>query len=83
MPRFLDYHETMPPLPPEALEGMQEKIKAGKADEFGVVALNAIMGGGHAWCVTEAPSAEAVCKSHEAMGIPQDGGNVTEVQVIG
>ena len=46
MPVYMDYHETMPDLPPEAVQGMQEKIKAKQADQFGVMALDVIVGGG-------------------------------------
>ena len=72
----------MPPMPPELVQGMQEAISAGQADEFGVTPLNAIMGDGQAWCLTDAPSADAVCQSHQAKGVPQDGGNVYEVQTV-
>ena len=82
MPRYIDYHEVAPPMPPEAIQMMQGAIKAGKADEFGVTALNAMMGGGHAWCLTDAPSLDAVCESHGAKGMLQTAGNVTEVQAI-
>ena len=69
-------------MPPEVAQAVQEKIKAGQADEFGVRTISAIMRGGQAWCLTEAPSPDAVCKAHLAMGLPQDGGNVTEVQIL-
>ena len=82
MAKYLDYHETMPPMPPEAMQAVQEQIRSGKPDEFGVVPLAAMVGGGHAWCLTEAPSSDAVCQSHVAKGIPQDGGNVFEVQSL-
>ena len=82
MPKYLDYHETMPQLPPEAMQAVQEAIAAGQADEFGVTPLNAIMGDGQAWCLTEAPNPDSVCKSHEAKGIPQTGSNVYEVQTV-
>ncbi len=59
---------------------MAAAIKEGKPDEFGVTPVNAFVGGGQGWCVTEAPNADAVCQSHIAKGIPQDKGNVTEVQ---
>ena len=80
MPKFLDYHEKAPQMPPEMVQQMVTAIKAGQSDPFGVRALNAFQGGGHAWCLTEAPSADAVCQSHEAVGITLDKGDVTEVQ---
>ncbi len=82
MPKFMDYHETMPPLPPEAVQMMTEKVQASQTDDFGVKPINVIMGGGHAWCMTEAPNAEAVCKSHEANGIDLNQGDVTEVMTL-
>ena len=56
------------------------KMKAGQADEFGVIGLNGFMGGGHAWCLSEAPNSDAVCKAHEAMGMKIGPGDVTEIQ---
>ena len=52
MPKYLDYHETMPPMPPEAMQAVQEAIASRQADEFGVKPLNAIMGDGQAWCLS-------------------------------
>ena len=46
MPQYIDYHETMPPMPPEVAQAVQEKIKAGQVDEFGVKTISAVMGGG-------------------------------------
>lgn len=82
MPKFLDYHATMPHLPPEAVKMMSSDIKAGKKDQLGVKGLNVFMGGGHGWCLTEAPNAQAVCKSHEAKGIKLGVSDVTEVQSL-
>ncbi|MFQ6019495.1 MAG: hypothetical protein ACE5KW_01940, partial [Dehalococcoidia bacterium] len=57
-----------------------ERVKAGQPDEFAVKPLNAFIGsGGQGWCLTEAPDAEAVCKSHEARGFPLSRGDVVEV----
>ena len=80
MAKFLDYHKVAPQLPPEGVEMVKGAIKSGSADEFGVKPLNAFMGGGQMWCLTEAPSADAVCKSHESHGIPLGVGEVTEIQ---
>ena len=30
MPKYLDYHDTMPQMPPEAMQGVQEAIAAGQ-----------------------------------------------------
>ena len=58
-------------------------INAKQVDEFGVRPINAFMTGtGEAYCFTEAPDADAVCKSHESHGIPLDRGEVKEVQTF-
>ena len=80
MPKFIDYHSKLPTLPPEAAKQMQDMIRAGKADQFGVKPLNLFMGKrGQGYCLTEAPNAEAVCKSHQAQGIALSKNEVTEV----
>ena len=79
MPKLLDHHATLPQLPPEAIQQMSEKLKAGQVDEFGVKGLNVFIGGGQGWCLTEASDADAVCQSHAAIGFPLDKGDVTEI----
>ena len=78
MPKFLDYHAKAPELPPEMVQAAIADINAGKADEFGVKPLNAFFSPstGEAYCYTEAPSAEAVCKAHEAKGMALGLGDV-------
>lgn len=70
MPTFIDYHPELPPLPPEAVEQMTARIRAGKPDEHGVRAIDVLIGQGDGYCVTEAPDAAAVVASHGALGIP-------------
>ena len=71
MPKFLDYHAKMPQMPAEAVKQMQDMLKAKKKDQFGVTPLTVYMGnGGQAYCVSEAPNADAVRKSHQAHGGP-------------
>lgn len=84
MPKYIDYHPKLPPLPPEAVQQMVQKVKAGKADQYGVKALNAYLNPkeGKAWCLTEAPNADAVCKSHEALGFKLEKNEVSEVQSL-
>ena len=78
MPKFLDYHAKAPELPPEMVHAAIADITAGKVDEFGVKPLNAFFspGTGEAYCLTEAPSADAVCQSHEAKGMTLGLGDV-------
>ena len=77
MPKFMDYHEKMPEMSPEQAKA---QIESGQANEHGVKMINAYFGsGGQAYCLSEAADAEAVVKSHEAVGIPQSRENVHEV----
>jgi hypothetical protein len=83
MPKYIDHHENMPPMPPEMAEQVRKAAQSGQANEHGVKVLNAYFGsGGQAYCLTEAPSVDAVVKSHEAMGTPQQAGKVVEVQSL-
>ncbi len=83
MPKFLDHHATMPDIPPEAREGMADRIRAGETDEFGVRGLNVLLTtDGEGYCLTDAPDAEAVVKSHEALGFPLRRDDVVEVETV-
>ena len=83
MSKFIDFHQKLPPMPAEAVEMMRANLKAGKADKFGVKAVNLYTGkGGEAFCMTEAPNAEAVIKSHQAQGITQTREHVVEVNSL-
>ena len=82
MPKFIDYHAKMPEMPPEAVQQVADRIKVGQTDEFGVKAINVLMGsGGQAYCMTHAPDAEAVRKSHAAAAAPPPD-DVVEVQSL-
>ena len=83
MPKFIDYHEKAPQLPPEVMQQVTQAINSKQADEFGVVPINAFMGtNGESFCMTEAPSADAVCQSHAAKGMTLGKGDVHEVQSL-
>jgi hypothetical protein len=80
MPKFIDYHASLPKMPPEAIKDMTARVKAGKADQFGVQPLNVFMDkDGRAYCLTEAPTADAVVKSQQANGVHLDRHDVGEV----
>jgi hypothetical protein len=82
MPKFIDHHE-MRDVAPEMAEGLAERIKAGQLDEHGVKGLNVFLGkDGTAYCLSEAPSADAVVKAHEAVGFHLDRSDVVEVQSV-
>jgi hypothetical protein len=82
MPKFIDHHPMGPNLPPEAAEGIAEKIRAGEPDEFGVKGLNVYLGKTEAFCLSEAPDADAVVKAHEAAGFPISRSDVVEVEPV-
>ncbi|MSQ26475.1 MAG: SRPBCC domain-containing protein [Dehalococcoidia bacterium] len=53
-------------LPEPAMAQVSANLKAHKTDAFGVTAVNLFMGSnGEAYCMTEAPNADAVKKSHD------------------
>ena len=83
MPKFIDYHAQLPSMPPEQVQQMAQRIQAGQSDDFGVKPLNVFMGSNEAaFCLSEAPSADAVVESHQALGIPQTNENITQVQSV-
>jgi uncharacterized protein DUF4242 len=82
VPKFIDHHE-MSDVAPEMAAAIGERIKAGEADEHGVKGLNVYLGkDGTAFCLSEAPDAEAVVKAHEAYGFSLDSADVVEVQSV-
>ena len=82
MPQFLDSHPTMANVPPEVVQQIKEKLQARQPDAFGVVGLNMFVTKDITYCLAEAPNAEAVHKSHEAMGLKLGSGDVNEVQSL-
>jgi len=82
MPKFIDHHE-MRDVAPEMAAGIAERIKAGEADEHGVKGLNVFLGkDGTAFCLSEAPNADAVLEAHAAYGFSLDRNDVVEVESV-
>lgn len=82
MPTFIDHHE-MSDVAPEMAAAIGERIKAGEADDHGVKGLNVFLGkDGTAFCLSEAPDADAVVKAHRAYGFSLDSADVVEVQSV-
>lgn len=82
MPTFMDHHE-MSDVAPEMAAGIAERIKAGEADEHGVTGLNVFLGkDGTAYCLSEAPDADAVVKAHRAHGLSLASSDVVEVRSV-
>ena len=85
MPLFMDFHAQMPEMSPEQAQEMmgqmKEKIASGEP-WLGAKPINAFFGtGGQAYCLSEAPNAEAVIKVHEAAGAPRPD-NIHEVNSV-
>jgi hypothetical protein len=72
MPRYLDHHPTDPNLPPELVAQITQRLRSGQPDEFGERGLNVFIGPEQTYCYTEAPNADAVRRSHRAIGIDLD-----------
>ena len=82
MPRYLDHHPTIPDMPPELVACITQRLTSGQPDQFGEVGLHVFVGVQRTWCHTEAPSPDAVCRSHQALGIDLDPRDVAEVQAL-
>ena len=82
MARFIDKHLTNPNLPPEIVTLIKQRLRSGLADESGEKGINVFIGAQRTYCYTEAPNAEAVRKSHEAIGITLAPEDVEEVQAL-
>jgi len=81
MPTFLDHH-AMPEPTPEMKEAIAGRIRSGQADENGARALNVYLADGEAYCLSDAPSAEAVVEAHEAAGVAIRREDVVEVTAL-
>lgn len=82
MPKFIDHH-AMADVAPELAEGIADRIKAGESDEYGVRGLNVFLGkDGTAYCLSEAPDADAVVKAHGAFGFAISRDDVVEVESV-
>ena len=77
MPVFMDQHDGG--IPPEMVGPITEKVNGGQADQFGSKALNVYWSDSETFCLSEAPDAESVHKSHQAIGINLEGGAIRQV----
>ena len=77
------YARSMTPLPVvRTVTSGRQSRGAIPTDEFGEVGLRVFVGARRTWCHTEAPSPEAVRRSHQALGIDLDPRDVALVQVL-
>ncbi len=81
MPTFLDHHPiSHASRANEAVKAMTGRINVAEPDEYGVTLVNVFMAAdGEGYCLSEAPSADAVVNSHEALGYALDPSDVVEV----
>jgi hypothetical protein len=81
MPQFLDHHPLAhAALTEEAVERVKAQILAEAPDDFGVKWLSAFVAiNGDGYCLSEAPNAEAVVKTHEEKGYLIEETDVIEV----
>ena len=81
MPVYLDHHRV-PQLSQEDLSKVVADMKAGKTTN-GITPLNGFIGANDAWCLIDAPNADAVHNLHKAAyGLELGPGDVTEVQKL-
>jgi hypothetical protein len=66
----MDFHADLQ-LTPEAIEQLRRETQAQTYDAFGVRHLEVYHNhDGQVYCLLEAPSAQAVCEHHAALGVP-------------
>jgi hypothetical protein len=73
----MDFHNDLK-LPPEAIDQLTQDTEQQKSDQFGVRQVDLFYNSdGQAYCLLEAPDADAVRRHHEALGL--ECGDVHEV----
>jgi hypothetical protein len=82
MPRFIDQHPSDPGAPSEMIAFIRQRLQSGEPDEFGERGINVFVGPTRTFCYTEAPNADAVVKSHEALGIKLQLHDIEEIQPL-
>ncbi|MSQ40913.1 MAG: hypothetical protein EXR55_04515 [Dehalococcoidia bacterium] len=83
MPKFLDYHPTLPLMTPDAVNAMLDQIGSISTSNSEVTQWNIYVGmTGQAWCICEAPDSQSVFEAHMVMGFLQREENVVEVNQL-
>jgi hypothetical protein len=82
MPTYIDHHDKME-LTPEMEQVFAERLRSGRTDENGVKGINLFLTkDGGAFCLLEAPDAEAVVRTHADGGTKIHEGDVVEVRAL-
>jgi hypothetical protein len=81
MPKFLDHHPIAhAAMSKEAVEAITGRINVAAPDEFGVTLMNVFVAAdGEGYCLSDAPSVDAVINTHGALGYTLDPSDVIEV----
>ena len=78
MALYLDHHQGG--LNSEMAEMVRAKVNGGEVDQFGAKAVNVIWSDSETWCLSDAPSPDAVHKAHEAIGVTLGAGDIQQIQ---
>lgn len=79
MPRFIDRHAQLTMPPPEGLADLRRRVAA-PADARGVKGVNILFAkDGSAYCIFDAPNADAVVQAHAASGLTVADADVMEI----
>ena len=82
MPTFMDHHAQFPKPSGGALEALRAQVTAPR-DEHGVQGVNVVfVDDGSSYCLTEAPSADAVLDAHRRTGVPLALEDIRQVSML-
>ena len=80
MGRYIERVLNIPKLSPEVMESLKEDVRTQRKDKFGVRNVNFFFTkDGHAFCVVDSPTVDALLVSHKAKGIPVERKDVHEI----
>ena len=83
MTLFLDTHKGTD-LPAELRRTVQDRIRSGEKDQFGVIDRGIIIDqeAGEMHCLLDAPDAQAVMEHHKALDVPLDRDTIHRADAI-
>ena len=80
MGRYIERLINIPALVPDIAKEIREDVKTGRKDKFGVRNVNFFFTkDGHAFCVVESPTVDALIASHKAKGITVERKDIHEI----
>lgn len=83
MTLFLDTHKGTD-LPDDMRRAVQDRIRSGQKDEFGVIDRGVIIDkeAGQMHCILDAPDPNAVIEHHRALNVPLERASIHRVDAI-